>query len=68
MSRVVFLLLLLSGAAIAHPGHDAPEIHFHISPEILLLIVVLAVAAWAKIGALAVGKSRRSRKLHVPPE
>ena len=35
-------LLLASGAALAHPGHGALEIHWHLDD-----------IAWAAIGALA---------------
>ena len=41
------LILLLAGKALAHPGHDAPEVHLH-DHELLglwLLVGISAVAA-----------------------
>ena len=42
-------LMMFAGNVLAHPGHGAPEGHFHgWGPEhALLLIVILAVLAYA---------------------
>ena len=42
-------LMVFAGNVLAHPGHGAPEGHFHgWGPEhALLLIVILAVLAYA---------------------
>jgi hypothetical protein len=46
MRSAALILFLAAGAAGAHPGHGAPEIHTHgFSPEMILL--VLLIAAWA---------------------
>jgi hypothetical protein len=42
MIRVLLVLLLASGTVLAHPGHGALEIHWHLDD-----------IAWAAIGALA---------------
>ncbi len=52
MSRVAWVLFFLSQGALAHPGHGAPESHFHQSPAIFLLAAVLASALWRMIPAL----------------
>ena len=44
--RLALILFFLTGAAQAHPGHGAPEVHLHgFSPELILL--ALLAAAWA---------------------
>jgi len=46
MHRAALILFFAAGAAQAHPGHGAAEVHLHgFSPEMLLLAAL--VAAWA---------------------
>ncbi len=45
MSRVtaiMFVLFLMCGQALAHPGHDAPAPHFHAIWEVVLLVALVA--------------------------
>lgn len=53
MSRVVLMLLMMSGAAMAHPGHGESGFHLHAGPAIFLLAAVLAVALWRFIHSLS---------------
>jgi len=46
MSRFAWIVFVLSSEALAHPGHGAPDAHFHASPTIFLLAAVLVAAAW----------------------
>jgi hypothetical protein len=46
--RLALILFFVAGAAQAHPGHGAAEVHLHgFSPELILLAVL--VGAWAVI-------------------
>ena len=48
MYRAALIFLFAAGAAQAHPGHGAAEVHLHgFSPELILL--ALLVAAWAAL-------------------
>ena len=62
MSRLAWVIFFLSSEVLAHPGHGAPDSHFHESPAILLLAAaVLAAAIWRLIPALA-EIARRTRQ------
>ena len=43
MVRAVFALLFISGSVLAHPGHGALEMHWHLDD-----------LAWILLGAVAV--------------
>jgi len=62
MSRIAWILILLSNEALAHPGHGTPEPHFHESPAIWMLgAAVLAATLWRLLPALAqIVRQRRS--------
>jgi hypothetical protein len=49
MRRAAAALIAISGEALAHPGHGAPEGHFHGwgFEHVLLFAVVFAVLAFA---------------------
>lgn len=49
MKRFSLVLLALPGAAMAHSGHGALDSHLHVSPEFLLLGVLVAVLALIRI-------------------
>jgi hypothetical protein len=49
MSRAAPVLLFLSGDALAHSGHGGLDSHLHVSPEILLAALLIAV--WAAMRA-----------------
>ncbi|HEX2199026.1 MAG TPA: hypothetical protein VHG88_10445 [Burkholderiales bacterium] len=51
MDRAILLLLLVAGSAAGHPGHGAPQMHFHgIGWDHILLAIaglgIAALAAW----------------------
>lgn len=37
---------LIAGAALAHPGHGAPQDHVHGVAELVVLLAAVAAAAW----------------------
>ena len=49
MRRAAAALMVLAGNAAAHPGHGAPEAHFHGwgAEHALLLLVILGALAFA---------------------
>jgi len=49
----LMLLVMFSGAALAHPGHEANGFHLHASPAVFLLAAVLAAALWRFIRAIS---------------
>lgn len=53
MYRVTAAILLLAGDALAHPGHGAPEGHFHGLgwDHTLWAVAIVAVAVWAAMRA-----------------
>ncbi len=53
MSRFAWVVFVLSTDVLAHPGHGAPDSHFHASPTIFLLAAVVAAAIWRLTPSLA---------------
>jgi hypothetical protein len=49
MKRLALLVLVFSGEAMAHPGHGALASHLHLSPEFLLLAVLVGALALIRI-------------------
>ena len=43
MVRALFALVFFSGAAIAHPGHGALQVHWHMDDLALIALGVAAV-------------------------
>lgn len=65
MRRAALMLFVLSSLcwpALAHPGHDAPEPHFHALWEALLLVALIAV--WLVI---RIAKLKSSQRRSIQP-
>lgn len=65
MSRVALFLLVLShaGLSVAHPGHDAPEPHFHAIWEVVFLVAVVAVLVVIRIRRSSLRRDRRHARI-----
>ncbi len=57
-------LLLTAGAAMAHPGHDAPSVHAHTGSPAMLAVLAIAVLGLVALVPLA-RLVRRRRKQHL---
>jgi len=56
MSRFAWVVFVLSTDVLAHPGHGAPDAHFHAGPMVVLAVLMAACAIFR-----AVKFSRRLR-------
>jgi hypothetical protein len=60
MTRAVSIVLFLCGEALAHPGHGAPDSHFHEIPIVVLAVLVAACVVFRTVKYLSERTTARS--------